>query len=70
MANKLVTFLTKNKINEKRLIGASRQIERLRPEDRAIRLKQSQARKSADGKEELARHRKIMKLREKKAKAK
>ena len=50
MSNKLSAFLTKNKINEKRLIVASRQIERLRPEDRAIRLKQRQARKSEDGK--------------------
>ncbi len=50
MANKLETFLSENKINEKRLIVASSQLEKLRPEDRSIRLKQSQARKSEDGK--------------------
>lgn len=50
MANKLETFLTENKITQNRLIVASRQIERLRPEDRSIKLKQSQARKSEDGK--------------------
>jgi hypothetical protein len=50
MASKLETFLKENKIDPKRLIAASRQLERLRPEDRAIRLKQKQARKSEDGK--------------------
>jgi hypothetical protein len=50
MATKLETFLKENKINENRLISASRQLERLRPEDRAIKLKQAQARKSEDGK--------------------
>lgn len=50
MASKLSAFLSENKINPKRLIVASRQIERLRPEDRAIKLKQSQARRSEDGK--------------------
>lgn len=50
MASKLETFLNENKINHQRLIAASRQLERLRPEDRAIRLKQKQARKSEDGK--------------------
>lgn len=50
MASKLSAFLSENKINPKRLIVASRQIERLRPEDRAIKLKQTQARKSEDGK--------------------
>lgn len=50
MASKLESFLNENKINDKRLIAASRQLERLRPEDRSIRLKQKQARKSEDGK--------------------
>ena len=50
MASKLDTFLSDNKIDSRRLLNASRQIERLRPEDRAIRLKQAQARKSEDAK--------------------
>ncbi len=50
MASKLDTFLSEHKINDQRLIAASRQIERLRPADRAIKLKQAQARKSEDGK--------------------
>ena len=50
MASKLETFLNENKIDTRRLLATSRQIERLRPEDRAIKLKQSQARKSEDGK--------------------
>ncbi len=50
MANKLETFLSENKIDRRRLVTASRQLERLRSEDRAIRLKQRQARKSEDGK--------------------
>ena len=50
MASKLETFLNENKIDTRRLLATSRQIERLRPGDRAIKLKQSQARKSEDGK--------------------
>lgn len=50
MATKLDTFLTDNKIDHRRLLAASRQIERLRPKDRTVKLKQRQARKSDDGK--------------------
>lgn len=50
MATKLETFLSKNKIDHRRLLSASRLIERLRPADRQIKLKQTQARKSEDGK--------------------
>ena len=50
MASKLETFLNENEIDTRRLLATSRQIERLRPEDRAIKLKQAQARKSEDGK--------------------
>ncbi|MCA9619924.1 MAG: hypothetical protein KC731_12955 [Myxococcales bacterium] len=50
MSSKLETFLSENKIDRRRLIAVSRDLERLRPGDRAIKLKQSQARKSEDGK--------------------
>lgn len=50
MASKLEIFLKDNKIDGRRLIAASRIIERLRPEDRNTRLVQRQARKSEDGK--------------------
>lgn len=50
MATKLETFLADNKIDPRRLLVASRQIERLRPEDRRIKLKLRQARKSEDAK--------------------
>jgi hypothetical protein len=46
MATKFDTFLTDNKIDPRRLLSASRQIERLRGDDRRIRLALSQARKS------------------------
>ncbi len=45
MASKFAEFLEKNKIDERRLLAASKRIERLRPEDRAVRLKQRAARK-------------------------
>ena len=45
MASKFAEFLEKNKIDGRRVISASRQLERLRPEDRAIRLKLRQAKK-------------------------
>ena len=38
MANKFAEFLGKNKIDERRLMLASYAIERLRPEDRRLRL--------------------------------
>jgi hypothetical protein len=50
MASKLETFLSDNKIDHRRLLVASRQIERLRAEDRRIKLAQKQARKSEDAK--------------------
>ena len=50
MATKLETFLTENKIDHRRLVNASRQIERLRPADRAIRLVHHQARLKEDAK--------------------
>lgn len=59
MASKLETFLSKNKISHRQLMSSSRQLERLRPEDRAIRLVQKQARNKEDGKkpEDLAKPR-------------
>ncbi len=50
MATPLESFLSDNKIDQRRLVAVSKRLERLQPEDRAIRLKQRQARKSEDGK--------------------
>ncbi len=50
MATKLESFLSSNKIDQRRLVAVSKRLERLQPEDRAIRLKQRQARKREDGK--------------------
>lgn len=50
MATKFETFLSENKIDPRRVLSVSRQIERLRPEDRRIRLTLSQARKSETSK--------------------
>ena len=50
MSTKLQSFLTENKIDPRRLLSASRLIERLRPEDRTIKAAQRRARKSEDGK--------------------
>ena len=50
MATKLESFLSDKKIDHRRLLAVSKSLEKLRPEDRAIRLKQRQARKSEDGK--------------------
>jgi hypothetical protein len=41
-------FLTNEKIDPRRLLVASRQIERLRPEDRALRLKKRLGKKSGE----------------------
>src|SRR5262249_51239753 len=49
MATKFEAFLSEKKINPLRILAASTKIERLRPEDRAIRLAQRVARKSEDG---------------------
>ncbi len=43
MANKFVQFLQDNKIDPRRLIVASHQIEKLRPEDRKAKLAKRQA---------------------------
>jgi hypothetical protein len=47
MSSRFFEFLGNEKIDPRRLIAASRQIERLRPEDRQIRLKKRLSR-SAD----------------------
>jgi hypothetical protein len=52
MATKLEEFLAEKKIDRRRLLSASADLERLRPEDRAIRLAQRKARKSEDKKKE------------------
>ncbi len=52
MATKIADFLSEKKIDPRRLIAASTEIERLRPEDRAIRLAKRVARKSEDKKKE------------------
>jgi hypothetical protein len=44
---KFETFLKDNKIDPRRLVSSSRQVERLRPEDRKIRLQKRRAK--ADG---------------------
>jgi hypothetical protein len=48
--SKLQTFLNENKFDARRVLSSSRAIERLRPEDRRIRLTLSQARRKDDGK--------------------
>lgn len=50
MASKLASFLQEKKIDQRRLLNASRQIERLRLSDRRIKLAHKRARKSEDGK--------------------
>jgi hypothetical protein len=50
MATKLESFLTEHKIDHRRLLVVSKRLERLRPEDRKVRLTLRQARKSEDGK--------------------
>lgn len=49
MATKIADFLSEKKIDPRRILAASREIERFRPEDRKIRLAKSIARKSEDG---------------------
>jgi hypothetical protein len=44
MANKFSDFLKTHAIDGRRLLAVSREIERLRPEDRALRLARRQAR--------------------------
>jgi hypothetical protein len=50
MATKLESFLSDKKIDHRRILIASKQIEKLRLEDRRTRLKLKQARKSEDAK--------------------
>jgi len=49
MSTKIEAFLKEKKIDPRRILVASSKIERLRPEDRAIRLKERQLRKTEDG---------------------
>ena len=51
MASKFSDFLKAQKIDPRRLASASQQLEKLRPEDRAIRLRRRQA-KAAETKPE------------------
>ena len=51
MATKLETFLTDKKIDSRRVIAASNELEKLRPEDRAMKLAQRQARKKDEKKQ-------------------
>jgi hypothetical protein len=46
MSSRFSEFLSTEQIDPRRLLVASRQIERLRPEDRAVRLKKRLAKKS------------------------
>jgi hypothetical protein len=46
MASKFAQFLSDNKIDPRRLAAASRELERLRPEDRAKRLARRTAKKA------------------------
>lgn len=52
MATKFEDFLKEKKIDLRRVLVASSEIERLTPEDRAIRLARRKARKSEDKKRE------------------
>jgi hypothetical protein len=45
MSSKFAEFLDKNKIDPRRVLAASRQLEQLQPEDRALRLSRRQAKK-------------------------
>lgn len=61
MASKFAQFLADNKIDPRRLASASRELERLRPEDRAKKLARRTAKKSeakpAEGAEKPAKPR-------------
>lgn len=48
MSSRFTEFLSTEKIDPRRVLAASRQIERLRPEDRAIRLEKRLAKKSGE----------------------
>lgn len=49
MATKFESFLSEKKIDPRRILAASHDLEKLRPEDRKIRLAKRTARKSEDG---------------------
>lgn len=49
MSSRFTEFLTNENIDPRRLLVASRQLERLRPEDRQIKLKKKLSRKAGDG---------------------
>lgn len=49
MASKFEAFLKEKKIDPRRIAAASQKIEKLRPEDRALRLQRRLARKTEDG---------------------
>jgi len=49
MASKFAQFLKDNKIDPRRLVVASRGIERLKPEDRKLKLAKRQAKSAASG---------------------
>jgi hypothetical protein len=49
MATKFSEFLQQSKIDPRRIISASKKLETLQPEDRALRQKERVARKSEDG---------------------
>ncbi len=49
MTTKFESFLKDKKIDPRRVIAASSKLEKLRPEDRSIRLDKRRARKSEDG---------------------
>ena len=51
MASKFSEFLDTNKIDPRRVIAASRKLEKLRPEDRALRLARRRKKKKGDGEE-------------------
>ncbi len=51
MATKLETFLTSKKIDRRRVISASQKLERLKREDRQIKLAQRKAKKSEEAKQ-------------------
>jgi hypothetical protein len=52
MATKIEDFLKEKHLDPRRVLAASTELERLRPEDRAIRLAKRKARKSEDKKKE------------------
>ena len=52
MSSKLTDFLAEKKIDERRLVVASKRIERLTPADRQLKLQKRQA-KASDSKEKL-----------------